>query len=103
MKGQSVCGNDIPTGTAIAVFDADGHYGNHTDGTSHAAIYLGKSSVYPGGIYVYDQWHGQVAHCRDIRPSGNLPVNSASAYSVIITQEHPNGISMMDGTSRDSS
>jgi hypothetical protein len=40
-------------GTAIATFDEDGHYGNHTDGRSHAAIYLGQDEK---GIWVIDQW-----------------------------------------------
>jgi hypothetical protein len=39
--GALVQGNtSLPPGTAIAVFDADGKYGNHTDNTSHAALLL---------------------------------------------------------------
>ncbi|WP_234012092.1 BPSL0067 family protein [Cronobacter dublinensis] len=53
-RGALVKGNtSITPGTAIATFDADGRYGNHTDGRSHAAIYLGQDST---GIKVLDQW-----------------------------------------------
>ncbi|NPT37308.1 BPSL0067 family protein [Paraburkholderia xenovorans] len=54
-------------GTVIATFDPNGRYGNHTDGRSHAAIYLGRNAV---GIQVLDQWNGhtaQPAHERTIR------------------------------------
>ncbi|ELY6337408.1 BPSL0067 family protein, partial [Cronobacter sakazakii] len=34
-------------------FDGNNHYGNHTDGRSHAAIYLGQDA---NGIQVLDQW-----------------------------------------------
>ena len=43
----------LPAGTIIALFDPNGHYGNHEDGRSHAAIYLGQDSQ---GIHVIDQW-----------------------------------------------
>ena len=83
-RGEAVLGNqNLRPGTAIACFDRNGRYGNHTDGSSHAAIYLGPSTVYPGGIRVYDQWNGQPAHERDIRPAGGSAVNSARSYSVI--------------------
>lgn len=51
MKGDAT----IRPGTVIATFDADGRYENHTNGTSHAAIYLGQTA---DGIQVLDQWHG---------------------------------------------
>jgi hypothetical protein len=55
-RGELVKGNmTIAPGTAIATFDADGRYGNHTDGRSHAAIYLGQDA---SGIQVLDQWVG---------------------------------------------
>ncbi|HJS87272.1 MAG TPA: BPSL0067 family protein [Acetobacteraceae bacterium] len=54
-RGALVKGNmNIRPGTAIATFDDDGHYGNHTDGRSHAAIYLGQDAY---GIWVIDQWN----------------------------------------------
>ncbi len=53
-RGALVKGNtSITPGTVIATFDGDGRYGNHTDGRSHAAIYLGQDST---GIKVLDQW-----------------------------------------------
>jgi len=53
-RGALVKGNtSIAPGTAIATFDANGRYGNHTDGSSHAAIYLGQDA---SGIQVLDQW-----------------------------------------------
>ena len=44
----------LAPGTAIAVFDSNGRHGNHTDETSHAAIYLRQDAE---GIYVIDQWN----------------------------------------------
>ena len=35
----------LPIGTVIATFDTDGRYGNHTNGSSHAAIYLGQNGL----------------------------------------------------------
>ena len=56
-RGVLVKGNmTIAPGTAIATFDPDGRYGNHTDGSSHAAIYLGQDA---SGIKVLDQWVGR--------------------------------------------
>ena len=53
-RGKVVKGaTDIAVGTAIATFDADGRYGNHTNGQSHAAIYMGQDAR---GIQVIDQW-----------------------------------------------
>jgi hypothetical protein len=76
-KGTLVKGpTDLAKGTAIATFDANGTYGNHTDGSSHAAIYIGQDAT---GIHVIDQWshtdkngvrHVQMAHARTIRFKG---------------------------------
>ncbi|ELY2641294.1 BPSL0067 family protein [Cronobacter sakazakii] len=53
-RGALVKGNkNIVPGTVIATFDGNNHYGNHTDGRSHAAIYLGQDA---NGIQVLDQW-----------------------------------------------
>lgn len=91
--GGSVMGNpNLKPGTAIATFDQNGKYGNHTNGSSHAAIYLGPSKVYPGGIQVYDQWSGQPAHVRDIRPNGGTAVNSANAFQIVKTPNQPQGV-----------
>jgi hypothetical protein len=92
-QGATIANNpDLKPGTAIATFDQNGKYGNHTNGSSHAAIYLGPSTKYPGGIRVYDQWAGHPASERDIRPSGGSAVNSANAYSIIKTSDNPTGV-----------
>jgi hypothetical protein len=53
--GELVRGNtNLPPGTAIALFDANGKYGNHTDGSSHAAIYMGQDST---GINIVEQYN----------------------------------------------
>lgn len=44
-RGALVQGaTSLKPGAAIATFDASGRYGNHTAGTSHAAIYLGQDA-----------------------------------------------------------
>jgi hypothetical protein len=84
-QGAAVLGNDaLKDGTPIACFDRDGTYGNHTDGTSHAAIYLGPSTKYAGGIRVYDQWLGHAPAERDIGLTGS-PANNVNCFSVILT------------------
>ncbi len=53
-RGLPVKGDlSLPIGTVIATFDSSGHYGNHTNGTSHTAIYMGQNGL---GIQVLDQW-----------------------------------------------
>jgi hypothetical protein len=88
-RGKKVAGNLLLTGgTAIATFDQNGKYGNHTDGRSHAAIYVSQNSL---GIQVYDQWLGQPVHTRNIafhRSSAKTakpvnPVNDGDAFYVI--------------------
>ena len=81
-QGEKVAGNvSISAGTAIATFDPDGQYGNHTDGRSHAAIYVSQNKL---GIVVYDQWLGQPVHQRTIRfGSGGRAVNDGDQYYVI--------------------
>lgn len=84
IAGTKVQGDtNIAPGTAIASFDPDGLYGNHTDGRSHAAIYMGQNGV---GLQVWDQWLHQPVHQRTIyfRPAGNgLNVNNGTCFSVI--------------------
>ena len=60
-------------GTAIATFDPDGRYGNHTDGRSHAAIYLGQDAT---GIRVIDQWVRRVNGKTDFSPSPTRPYDT---------------------------
>jgi hypothetical protein len=72
-----------PTGLAIATFDADGRYGNHTDGRSHAAILITRQDE---GLLVWDQWAGHPVQQRLIRyraGQGNA-VNDGDRYHVII-------------------
>jgi hypothetical protein len=88
-RGTKVAGNvSLAAGAAIATFDPSGRYGNHTDGRSHAAIYVSQTRT---GIVVYDQWLGQPVHQRTIRiPDPNAkhvgiikPVNDGSQFYVI--------------------
>ncbi|WGS50055.1 BPSL0067 family protein [Paraburkholderia sp. D15] len=81
VKGSS----SIAPGTVIATFDSNGRYGNHTDGRSHAAIYLGQNET---GIRVLDQWNGhtqQPVHERTIRfRNGHGPkVNDGDQFYVV--------------------
>ncbi|WP_071889962.1 BPSL0067 family protein [Kosakonia oryzendophytica] len=70
-RGALVKGNmNIAPGTAIATFDDNGQYGNHSDGRSHAAIYMGQDST---GIQVLDQW---VGHGFDNKTGARIPVPS---------------------------
>ena len=74
----------IQAGTAIATFGSEGTYTNSTDGTSHAAIYMGQNDA---GLQVWDQWKGQPVHQRTIRFQGGAPgvhpVNDGDAFYVI--------------------
>ncbi len=91
-RGELVKGNpSLPIGTVIATFDPGGTYGNHTDHTSHAAIYLGQDAF---GIMVMDQWINhrngkrdlpQPAHKRTL-PFNNIHdhvVNNGDHYFVV--------------------
>jgi hypothetical protein len=81
-QGSQVRGGSPTKGTAIATFDPDGTYGNHTDGTSHAAIYISQDA---SGLQVWDQWTGQPVHQRTIafRAGVGQPVNDGDAFYVI--------------------
>jgi hypothetical protein len=84
--GETVKGNlALRPGTVIATFDPDGRYGNHLDGRSHAAIYLGQDAV---GLQVLDQWTGHVkqpVHQRTIRfrNGQGLRVNDGDQFNVV--------------------
>ena len=67
---------------AIATFDPDGRYGNHTDGRSHAAIFMEQVD---DGLLVWDQWHDQPVHQRVIRFRGGEGrwVNDGDRFFVI--------------------
>lgn len=81
--GEWVQGNArLQPGTPIATFDPSSRYANATDGSSHAAIYLGQSAE---GIQVLDQWASKEAAVRTIpwsNPSG-VAANTGTAYRVI--------------------
>jgi hypothetical protein len=89
-RGAKIVGDrSIPAGTAIATFDPSGLYGNHTDGRSHAAIYVSQSLA---GIVVYDQWLGQPPHppvpvhervIRFLNGGPGNPVNDGDQFYVI--------------------
>ncbi len=84
-RGPKVRANkSIQAGTAIATFDANGRYGNHTGGRSHAAIYIGQDTE---GLDVWDQYTGTPVHRRSIKFRGGAvevkPVNDGDAYYVI--------------------
>ena len=70
------------TGTAIATFDPDGTYGNHTDGRSHACLLI---SEHVGFLVVSDQWVGRPVHDRIVhfRNGTGDPVNDGDAYYTI--------------------
>lgn len=83
-RGRIVAGDmTVRKGTAIATFDPDRSYGNHTDGRSHAAIYV--SEISGQGLLVYDQWLGQPVHQRTIhfRNGAGLAVNDGNQFYVI--------------------
>ena len=86
-QGVQVKGaKNILPGTIIATFDKNGRYGNHTDGRSHAAIFL--LEIPGSGIMVIDQWKGrtsQPAHKRLIRfhDGKGLPVDDGSQFYVV--------------------
>lgn len=78
-------GGSLQPGTVIATFDRSGRYANATDGSSHAAIYLGQNAQ---GIQVMDQWVGHAASSRTIPWSnpGGAPVDVAGNYRVVVRQ-----------------
>lgn len=69
-------------GTPIATFNADGRYGNHTSGASHAAILLEATGF---GLRVIDQWIGHPVAERLIRfrDGKGPPADDADRYSVV--------------------
>jgi hypothetical protein len=82
---------NLPPGTIIALFDPDGGYGNHKDGRSHAAIYMGQDSR---GIHVIDQWieqtdgrfgkiHGLRERIIRFQNTAGKPVDQGEGYRVV--------------------
>jgi hypothetical protein len=79
-QGEHVAGSKgILPGTIIATFDSNGRYGNHTDGTSHAAIYIGQT---PSGIIVIDQWKGHGARPDHVPQQRTIHIDGQSRMAV---------------------
>lgn len=81
--GEAVRGNTgLQPGTVIATFDRSGRYANATDGSSHAAVYLGQNER---GIQVLDQWSGRPAGLRTIRWTnpGGAAADTGTAFRVV--------------------
>lgn len=81
--GPPVRGNtDLRPGTAIATFNGADHYANATDGSNHAAIYLGQNDR---GIQVMDQWAGSAAAVRTIpwNNTSGVAANTGTAFHVV--------------------
>ena len=76
-------GSGLASGSAIATFNADGTYGNHNDGRSHAAIFLMETHE---GLSVTDAWIGRPAGERIIRFRGGAgqPVDDGDAYHAVV-------------------
>jgi hypothetical protein len=74
--------NTLQRGTIIATFDPNGLYGNHTDGRSHAAIYLAQNAT---GLQVIDQWVAHATAPRTIRFRGGVgkAVNDGDQFNVV--------------------
>jgi hypothetical protein len=83
-RGVKVRDSGIASGVAVATFDPNGTYGNHTDGRSHAAIFIEQTDE---GLRCLDAWIGHPAAERIIRFRGGngKPVDDGDAYSVIET------------------
>jgi len=80
--GVKVRGAFLTPGTAIATFDSNGSYGNHTDGRSHAAILVEETAA---GLLVWDQWLRHPVQQRTIRFRGGKgrKVNDGDQFYVI--------------------
>ena len=81
-RGVLVKGSKPPVGTAIATFDPDGTYGNHTDGRSHAAIFHDEVAE---GLLVWDQWLGHPVQPRLIhfRDGMGSAVNDGDRFYIV--------------------
>ena len=76
--------DNLALGTAVATFDANGCYGNKTDGSSHACIFI-EHDAHTGGFWAYDQWLNHPVARRLIRPKGGAgqACDDADQYSVV--------------------
>lgn len=83
--GEKVEGNTtLQPGTVIATFNGANRYANATDGSSHAAVYLGQNAK---GVQVLDQWVGKGAAVRTIpwHNHGSVAANTGAAFHVVKT------------------
>ena len=84
-RGERVRGNAaVRQGTAIATFDANGAYGNYTDGSSHAAIFVSQDDH---GLTVLDQFvfpHPKTVNARTLVFGHGTPANNGDAFYVIM-------------------
>lgn len=88
-RGELVRGSGCAPGSVIATFDADGRYGNHTDGRSHAAIFLGEHT---DGLMVADQWVGKPVSHRLLQfRSWGKAVDNGNAYHIVELQDDGDG------------
>ncbi len=81
--GAPVQGNAaLQPGAVIATFNDASRYANATDGSSHAAIYLGQDAH---GLHVLDQWSGKQAAIRTIpwTHAGATAANTGAAFRVV--------------------
>ncbi|HEY2418919.1 MAG TPA: BPSL0067 family protein [Steroidobacteraceae bacterium] len=87
-RGDPVSTTDCARHTAVATFDANGRYGNHSDGRSHAAIFQQQIST---GIRVLDQWVGHPVTHRVIRWKEGVgkAADDASRYYIIEIEAEP--------------
>jgi hypothetical protein len=84
--GKKARDGDLPLGTVIATFDPNGRYGNHTDGRSHAAVFVERTAE---GLLVWDQWLRHPVAQRVIRFRGGQgrKVNDGDQFHVVETEE----------------
>lgn len=75
--------DQLQPGTPIATFNPlTGRYDSYTNGSSHAAIYVGPAQD-GSGIVVFDQWIGRSPSYRIIPWNGSNASNSANAFYVV--------------------
>lgn len=89
--GPPVVGSDIPRGTPIATFEADGTYlqtppGIHPD--QNSGLYNGPiigpdGNLVPNSFFIVDQWPGHFAEQRPLGPRRSGKSDNSLAYQVI--------------------
>jgi hypothetical protein len=87
-RGAKVKDADVPRGTVIGTFGADGKYANATDGSSHIAIFLYQLT---DGLRVIDQWQnrkppGVGERTIMFKGGAGKPVDDGDAYYVVETE-----------------